>query len=79
MGILCNTYRQVLGRDPEIKASPWGTDGGLLSQLANIPVVVFGPGVTEVAHYPNEYIEINRILEAAEIIALTIMEWCGVA
>lgn len=78
IGILTGAYRQVLDTGPEIKVSPWGTDGGLLTQLAGIPAVVFGPGITEKAHYPDEYIELKSILQAAEIYVLTIMEWCGV-
>jgi len=77
MDVLTRNYRTVLGADPKIKASPWGTDGGLLTQVAGIPTVVFGPGITEVAHYPDEYIELKSILEAAAIYALTIVEWCG--
>lgn len=78
MGMLTRAYKEILKTDPQIKASPWGTDGGLLSQVAGIPVIVFGPGVTKVAHYPDEYIEMHKILEAARIYALTMMEWCGV-
>lgn len=70
------SYRTVKGEEAKIEASPWGTDAGLFTHLAHIPAVVFGPGVTETAHYPNEYIEIERILEAAEIIALTLIKWC---
>mgnify|MGYP005848557275 CR=1 FL=1 len=77
MDVLTRNCRKVLGAEPKIKASPWGTDGGLLTQVAGIPTVVFGPGVTEVAHYPDEYIELKSILEAAAIYALTILEWCG--
>lgn len=77
MRILTDTYRKVLNADPEIKASPWGTDGGLLTQVAGIPTIVFGPGVTAAAHQADEYIELQSILEAAEIYALTIIEWCG--
>lgn len=76
--LLIDAYRKVLGKEPEIKASPWGTDGGLISHLAGIPTVVFGPGVTEAAHYPDEYINLNSVLQAAGIYALTIMDWCGV-
>ncbi|MEW5762915.1 MAG: peptidase [Bacillota bacterium] len=75
--VLTGNCRKVLGAEPEHKASPWGTDGGLLAQVAGIPTVVFGPGVTAVAHCPNEYIELRRILEVAAVYALTIMEWCG--
>ncbi|WP_267908685.1 peptidase [Paenibacillus alkalitolerans] len=75
--ILADQYREALSCEPVIEASPWGTDGGLLSEAGGTPCVVFGPGVTQVAHYPNEYIELDRMFEAAEIIALTLIHWCG--
>lgn len=78
MTILSSKYTEVTGHHPIIEASPWGTDGGLLTQVGSIPTIVFGPGVTEKAHFPNEYIEIDKVFEAAEIIALTVVEWCGV-
>ncbi|MDM5316353.1 peptidase [Fictibacillus sp. b24] len=77
MNTLCKNFEGVTGNAPIIEASPWGTDGGLLSHVGDTPSIVFGPGVTAVAHYPNEYIEIAKIMEAAEIIALTIYDWCG--
>jgi acetylornithine deacetylase len=77
MNNLVSQFRRVLDRDPVIEASPWGTDGGLLNQVGNVPAIVFGPGVTEVAHYPNEYILLENVFNAAEIFALTILQWCG--
>ncbi|MFZ0473907.1 MAG: peptidase [Halobacillus sp.] len=77
MNALVAGYRNVLGADPVIEASPWGTDGGLLTEAGETPSLVFGPGVTEMAHYPNEYIEMDKVFEAAEIMALTLIEWCG--
>lgn len=78
MGILQSKFEQVKQTEPKIEASPWGTDGGLLEKLGGIPVIVFGPGTTEIAHFPNEYIELERMFEVAEIIALTLIDWCGV-
>ena len=72
-------YKKVTGTEPIIEASPWGTDGGYLSTVGGIPVLVFGPGETKLAHDANEYIEIDKIIAAAEIIALSIIEWCGIA
>ncbi|MBM6619371.1 peptidase [Bacillus suaedaesalsae] len=74
---LKNSFKEVLKREPVIEASPWGTDGGLFTQVANIPTIVFGPGTTEVAHHPNEFIEIEKVLEAAEVFAHMIVEWCN--
>ncbi|MGE7879108.1 peptidase [Peribacillus muralis] len=77
MNALIHQYRQVAGQDPVIEASPWGTDGGLLTHVGETPAIVFGPGATEVAHYPNEYILLDNVFSTAEIIALTLIQWCG--
>ncbi|MDX5476087.1 MAG: peptidase [Bacillaceae bacterium] len=75
---LIANYETVKQSQPTIEASPWGTDGGLFTQLLNIPTVVFGPGATEVAHYPNEYISIENIIETTKIIAFTLLDWCEI-
>ena len=76
--ILSDSFTSITGEPPKVEASPWGTDGGLLTQLADIPVVVFGPGTTNMAHFPNEYIQLDHVFETAQIIAHTLVEWCGV-
>ncbi|GAA4710735.1 peptidase [Brevibacillus fulvus] len=76
MRLLGETFQSVTGKAPVIAASPWGTDGGLLTALADTPAIVIGPGVTEVAHYPNEYIRLADIFQCAAIFALTILRWC---
>lgn len=77
LNTLKESFEIILGKQPVIEASPWGTDGGLFTQVANIPTIVFGPGTTEVAHHPNEYIEIEKVVEAAEIFAHMIINWCN--
>ena len=78
MKVLSDSFEKVTGEQPRVEASPWGTDGGYLSGVGGIPTVVFGPGETKVAHDANEYIKTEKILKAAEIIALTVIEWCGI-
>ena len=77
MQVLMQQYREVRQEEPVIEASPWGTDGGLLTQLGKTPCIVFGPGITQVAHYPNEHILLDHVFEAGEMIALTLIHWCG--
>jgi acetylornithine deacetylase len=79
MECLTQSFIEVKHQPPIIEASPWGTDGGILSSVSNTPVVVFGPGVTEVAHHSNEYIVLEDMFAAAEIIAYCLLDWCGVA
>lgn len=77
MDILQRQFAAVTGRRAVVEASPWGTDGGLLTTLADTPAIVVGPGVTQAAHYPDEYIELDAVFQCAEIFALTLLEWCG--
>lgn len=77
--ILKEKYEEVKNEPPILAGSTWGTDGGLLTQAGNIPSIVFGPGTTSMAHFTDEYIELDKMFETAEIICLAIIEWCGIA
>jgi acetylornithine deacetylase len=77
--VLSESFINVKDSSPLIEASPWATDGGILSKVGGVPVVVFGPGVTETAHQANEYIRLEDVFEAAEIIALSLLRWCGIS
>jgi len=78
VSVLQKSFEQVKGNLPVIEASPWATDGGILNKVGGVPVVVFGPGVTKMAHDANEYIILEDVFETAEIIALAILNWCGI-
>ncbi|WP_377892174.1 peptidase [Alkalihalobacillus sp. R86527] len=77
LAILQQNYEESSGQELKVEASPWGTDGGLLTQIAETPSLVFGPGETALAHFSNEYIDINQMMLAAEVYVHTIIEWCG--
>jgi acetylornithine deacetylase len=77
--VLSESFADIRGEAPVIEASPWGTDGGILSTVGNTPVVVFGPGKTETAHDANEHIILEDLFSASEIIALTLLRWCGIS
>lgn len=76
--ILKEKYVEVENEQPVIAGSPWGTDGGLLTQAGGIPSIVFGPGTTSMAHFTDEYVELDKLFKTAEIIALAIIEWCEI-
>lgn len=76
--LMQDNFNTIYKRNIKIEASPWGTDGGLLGKIGNIPTLVIGPGETKVAHYPNEFIEIKEVIQAAKLFALMLTTWCGV-
>ncbi|GAB4264248.1 MAG: peptidase [Thermoleophilia bacterium] len=75
---LARACESVRGSRPELLAAPWGTDAGLLQAATGTPTVVFGPGVTAMAHQPDEYILLEDVRTAALITALFMADWCGV-
>lgn len=75
--LVSEKFTEVYNRQVVVEASPWGTDAGLLGRVGGIPALVIGPGVTRMAHFPNEYIEINEIRDAARLFMRVIISWCA--
>jgi acetylornithine deacetylase len=75
---LSSNYKQMYNKDMVVEASPWGTDAGILGAQGGITTLVIGPGETNVAHYPDEYIEIDKMIEAAKLFAGVIIDWCEI-
>lgn len=55
---------------------PAWTDGALLAEFGGTPTVILGPGDLQLAHSPREAIEVEQVLEAARLYALTALEFC---
>ncbi|WP_320672605.1 M20 family metallopeptidase [Patulibacter defluvii] len=47
-------------------------------ERAGIPVVTFGPGAMQVAHSPDEHVDVDELERAATVLAVAIAGWCGV-
>jgi len=55
----------------------YGTEGGLFKQSwSDTPVLVCGPGSIEVAHKPDEYVELSQ-LEACDRMLAGLIEFLG--
>ncbi len=74
--IVTESYVKVFNQEPVLAGTPWGADGGLLVHHGDTPVVIFGPGDMRVIHFPNEFIEIDKLIAATKVIALAILDWC---
>ncbi|SHI60532.1 M20 family metallopeptidase [Desulfofundulus thermosubterraneus] len=55
---------QTLGREVAIEGVSYYTDAAVLIPPTKLPFFIFGPGEARLAHQPNEYIEISKLLEA---------------
>jgi acetylornithine deacetylase/succinyl-diaminopimelate desuccinylase-like protein len=70
---LTRSIRAVTGDAPRFELCP-----GLLEirfyAAQGIPAYAYGPGLLSVAHGPNEYIDLRKVIETAAIYALTAIE-----
>ena len=69
--------KKVLGFEPELIGVPFGTDGVFYTKAGiDMPTIPsFGPGLIKLAHGPDEYIEVQSILDSAKIFALSAIEY----
>lgn len=70
---LAGAWSQVRGTVPEFTGYRQASDGRVFAKL-NIPVAIFGPGDPALGHAPNEFVPMDQIVEAAKILALTIVK-----
>lgn len=58
-------YKETLGFEPEVKGVTYYTDASeFLLHPGCPPIIIIGPGRIELAHRPNEYIEIDMLSKA---------------
>jgi acetylornithine deacetylase len=67
---------EVLGREPLIQGLEAPCDMYVLHQL-QIPAVVWGPTGGN-AHVPDEYVEIDSLIQSTQILLRFVCDWCGV-
>jgi len=73
---LIANFESIYNKKISIEASPWGTDGGLLGKVGGIPTLIIGPGETKMAHYPNEFVDLEEVILCSKLFANTILSWC---
>jgi len=72
--------REVVGRQPQPSPTPgYATDASALCSEPKIPFVVIGPGREELAHKPDEYVEIDSYLKAVLLYARIAEDFLGPA
>lgn len=79
MNIMVDEFENVTGNKARVSGTPWGTDAGAMIRFGDTPTVVFGPGPRETAHQTDEYVDEEKVLVTAKVIASTIIDWCGLA
>jgi acetylornithine deacetylase len=64
------------GGDVRVEGMSAWTDAALLND-AGIPAICFGPGEMGLAHAATEWVELNEVERATDILARLAVDWCG--
>jgi succinyl-diaminopimelate desuccinylase len=68
----------VAGRPPALIASPGTYDQKHVARIGGVQeCVAYGPGILELAHQPDEYVELKHLAQSAKVIALATLELLG--
>jgi acetylornithine deacetylase len=65
----------LTGDKPEIKGAPYGSDLRLFVNLGGFPALLFGPGDVNVAHMPDECVDVQEVILAARAYILAAIRY----
>ena len=74
--ILSRNLGSVLEETPIVTAAEYPCDAFLNQLYFGMPTLIFGPRGAG-PHNANEYVEVKSVLETAEVLLATAMDWCG--
>jgi succinyl-diaminopimelate desuccinylase len=61
---------EIVGKRPVPRGVNYCTDAVEFVPVFKAPVIICGPGDADLAHQPNEYVEVAKLVEAAKIFTL---------
>lgn len=64
-----NAVDQPVGFSAGLTLASYYTDAGAIVPALNIPVVIYGPGDIAQAHQPDEYLALDSLYEALDVLA----------
>lgn len=70
---VADAIRTVLGKEPAFVCSPGTYDQKHVARIGGLQdCVAYGPGILDLAHQPDEFVAIDDLVAAAQVLALSI-------
>ena len=74
---LVAAHTRVYGAQPAYGGVPGATDGVILVRDRQIPVVVYGPGDKRIPHQPDEFVDLDEVVRAAQVYIIAALTFLG--
>jgi succinyl-diaminopimelate desuccinylase len=76
---LANGIAELVGREAAIVASPGTYDHKHVTRIGGIAqCVAYGPGRLELSHQPDEWCDIDELVRATQVLALSVVDLLGI-
>ena len=70
--------RDVLGKDPDYVVSPGTYDQKHIDRIGRLKnCIAYGPGLLELAHKPDEYVEVDDMIDSAKVMGQSLIDLLG--
>ncbi|QQK77196.1 M20 family metallopeptidase [Salicibibacter cibarius] len=63
---IIQTAKDIKGTDNDVYGVSYYTDAAVLNPESTIPTLIYGPGDEQLAHQPNEYVDVDAYLRSIE-------------
>lgn len=77
VGEAVGAITDVEGRNPGLRAAPYGSDLRLYSGVGGVPTLHYGPGDVRFAHAPREQVDVAELISTTRSLALLAARRCG--
>lgn len=74
---LAEAFAATSGGATRLEGMTYGADMRLLTNVGNVPTVMFGPGDVRRSHQPDEYVPAADLIAVTRALALTALRFCG--
>lgn len=74
---LSGAHEKICGTPPVVHGVSYGSDLRFFTNDAAMDAVLYGPGDVRFAHSLDESVPISEVMQAAKVIAATIVQWCS--
>ena len=65
----------LTGNVPVIEGAPYGSDLRLFVNMGGFPALLFGPGDVNIAHMPDEFVDVQEVISAARVYILAAIRY----
>ena len=73
--LLEGCVHELTGYMPEIEGATYGSDLRLFVNMGGIPALLFGPGDVNIAHMPDEFVDVQEVILAARAYILAAIRY----